>query len=42
MSSIQTQIQLCTATTVSSFIQCQTSFRLLPLSVPTINLIEVL
>ena len=40
MCSTHTQSQLCTATTISSFIQCQVSFRLLPLSVVMFILIE--
>ena len=42
MSSTRTQSQLCTATPISSFVQCHISFRLLPSSVATFVLIEVL
>ena len=42
MRSTCTQSQLCTATPVSSFVQCQISFRLLPLSVTTFILIKIL
>ena len=41
MSSTRTQSQLCTATPISSFVQCPISFQLLPSSVPTFNLIEI-
>ena len=41
MSSTRTQSQLCTATPISSFIQCQVSFRLLPSSVATFILTEI-
>ena len=41
MSSTRTQGQLCTATSISSFVQCQLSFRLLPSSVATFILIEI-
>ena len=40
MSSTRTQSQLCTATPISSFVQCQVSFRLLPSSIATFVLIE--
>ena len=40
MSSTRTQSQLCTATPISSFVQCHISFRLLPSSVATFVLIE--
>ena len=42
MSSTRTQRQLCTATPISSFAQCQISFQLLPSSVATFILIEIL
>ena len=35
MNSTRTQSQLCIATPISSFVQCQVSFRLLPSSVAT-------
>ena len=44
MSSTRTQSQLCTATPISSFVQCQVSFRhffLLPSSVVTFILIKI-
>ena len=41
MSSIHTQSQLCTAAPVSSFVQCQNLFRLLPSSVAKFVLTEV-
>ena len=42
MSSSHTHSQLGTATSISSFVQCPILFRLLPLSVATFILIEVL
>ena len=42
MSSTRTQNQLCTTTSISSFVQSQVSFRLLPSSVATFILIEIL
>ena len=42
MSSTRTQSQHCTATTISSFVQCQVSFRSLPSSVTTFVLIKFL
>ena len=42
MSSTRTQSQLCIATAISSFVQCPTSFRLLPSLVVTFTLIEIL
>ena len=41
MSLTRTQSQLCTATPISSFVQCQISFRPLPSSVTTLVLIEI-
>ena len=41
MSSTHTQSQLCPATPISTFVQCQVSFRLLPSSVTTFALIEI-
>ena len=41
MSSTRTQSQLCTATPISSFVQCKVSFRLLPSSAATFILIEI-
>ena len=41
-SSTRTQSQLCTATPISSFVKCHISFPLLPSSVATFVLIEVL
>ena len=41
MSSIHTQSQLCTAAPVSSFVQCQISFRLLPSSVARFISIDI-
>ena len=35
MSSTRTQSQICTAAPISSFVQCQISFRLLPSSLAT-------
>ena len=40
MSSTRIQIQLCTATPISSFVQCQVSFRPLPSSAAMFVLIE--
>ena len=40
MSSTRFQSQFCTASPISSFVQCQISFRLLPSSVPMFILIE--
>ena len=40
MNSACTQSQLCAATPISSFVQCQVSFRLFPSSVATFVLIE--
>ena len=37
----RTQSQLCTTTPISSFVQCQVSFRLLPSSVTTFILIKI-
>ena len=42
INSTRTQSQLCTATPISSFVQCHISFRLLPSSVATFVLIEIL
>ena len=42
MSSTCAESQLCTATPISSFVQCYISFRLLPSSVATFALIEIL
>ena len=41
MSSTRTQTRLCTATPISSFVQCHIWFRLLPESVGTFVLIEI-
>ena len=41
MSSTRTHGQLYTATSISLFVQCQVSFRLLPASVDTFMLIEI-
>ena len=41
MSSARTQSQLCTATPISSFVQCPISIPLLPWSVATFILIEI-
>ena len=42
MSSTRTQNQLCTATPMSSFVQCQVSFRLLPSSAATFVLTDII
>ena len=41
MSSTRTQSQFCTASPISSFVQCHSSFRSLPLSLATFILIEI-
>ena len=42
MSSTRTQNQLCTATPMSSFVQCQVSFQLLPSSAATFVLTDII
>ena len=42
MSSTRTEGQLCTASPISSFVQCKNSFWLLPSSVTTVILIGIL
>ena len=42
MNSTRSQSQLCAATPILSFVQCRISFRLLPSSVATFVLIEIL